>query len=50
MSYAICGDRIVWDCWLGLTTKTDMPEQVDGGLATALDAVNACRRHAKVAA
>lgn len=45
VSYAICGDRIVWDCWLGQTTKAAMPLQVDGGLETAADAVKACRRH-----
>jgi hypothetical protein len=50
VSFAICGDKTLWDCWWGVTTKTAMPEQVDGGLATALDAVIACRRHASAAA
>lgn len=50
VSYAICGDKVLWDAWFGVTTKTAMPEQVDGGLATALDAVNACKRHAREAA
>jgi hypothetical protein len=50
VSFAICGDKTLWDSWHGQTTKTSMPEQVDGGLTSALDAVIACRRHASAAA
>jgi hypothetical protein len=49
VSYAVCGNRILWDAWLGTTTKTAMPEQVEGGLPEAIDAVIACRQHAAAA-
>lgn len=40
-------DRIVWDAWVGMTTRTSVAEQIDGGLASADEAVAACRRHAE---
>ena len=47
VSYAICGDKTLWDAWYGQTTKTAMPEQVDGGLETAALAIQACKQHAR---